>query len=305
MELRDIKNMSTQMIRVFVDSIGLDGKYYAGTCNSPMFWGIPKFGNEGEFVTPGTPRLNRLLSQLKLDDKSKKIISSRGFILVNSNYRTQKVDMNLFVTVIHEMIHSNRNLMIYDATRNEKNEKAYNYEEGRFIQNTFDFDFSYVDASQDLIKGNIDNNKDDVDILNSKTTKELDDMEFASGKINEQMSNQQIIDEALVELMSILSYLLYKDFENGINPDVWKYIEDASHKYEGSDIGYICEIILRHQDFELFYWMIDPITYSFENIHYDFFKDYTKNDQDLLKMLYTSDEINMDSMSEFKNGPIR
>ena len=122
MELRDIKNMSTQMIRVFVDSIGLDGKYYAGTCNSPMFWGIPKFGNEGEFVTPGTPRLNRLLSQLKLDDKSKKIISSRGFILVNSNYRTQKVDMNLFVTVIHEMIHSNRNLMIYDATRNEKNE---------------------------------------------------------------------------------------------------------------------------------------------------------------------------------------
>lgn len=305
MELRDIKNISTQMIRVFVDSIGLDGKYYAGTCNSPMFWGRPKLDNEGEFVTPNTSRINKLLNQITLDDKSKKIISSRGLILVNSKYRTQEVDMNLFVTVIHEMIHSNRNLMIYDAIRDDKNENAYNYKNGRFIQNTFDYDFTFVDASQDLLKGNLDDNKEDVDILNKKTNNELDNMEFASGKRDEQMSNQQIVDEALVELMAILSYLLYKDFENGINPDVWKYIEDVSHKYEGSDIGYICEIILRHQDFELFYWMIDPITYSFENIHYDFFKDYTKNDQDLLKKLYNSDEINMDSMSMFENGPIR
>lgn len=50
----------------------------------------------------------------------------------------------------------------------------------------------------------------------------------------------------------------------------------------------MCEIILKHHDFELFYWMLDPIAYSKENIHYDFFADYTKNDTDLLEDFYDS-----------------
>ena len=200
--------------------------------------------------------------------------------------------------VIIFLVHSNRSLMIYDAVRENTNENAYNYENGNFNQNTFDFDFSYVDASQDLLKGNINDSRNTVDMLNQKTYEELDTMEFKSGKRDEQMTNQQIIDESLVELTAILSYKLYKDQENGINSDIWSSIEEISNHYKGTDVGAMCKIILKHGNYELFYWMLDPIGYSLENIHYDFFKDYTKNDQDLLEELYNADELNIDEIFE-------
>lgn len=116
------------------------------------------------------------------------------------------------------------------------------------------------------------------------------------------MSHQQIIDESLVELMAILSYKLYKDQENGIDSNIWSSIEEISNHHEGTDIGAMCKIILKHQDFELFYWMLDPIEYSLENIHYDFFKEYTKNDQDLLKELYSVDELDIDEIIELNRS---
>ena len=298
MDLRKIKNISVKMIENFVNIIGLDGEYYGTTCNSPMAWGKPKLNAEGEFITPESNRLINLLNKTSAGQNTKNKIISRGLILVNSKYRFEEMDANLFVTLIHEMLHSNRCLMIYDAIRENKNENAYNYENGNFNQNTFDFDFSYVDASQDLLKGNIDDSRNTVDILNQKTYKELDTMEFKSGKRDEQMGNQQIIDESLVELMAILSYKLYKDQENGIDTNIWSSIAKISNNYEGTDVGSMCKIILKHGDFELFYWMLDPIEYSLENIHYDFFKEYTKNNQDLVEELYNVNELDIDSILE-------
>lgn len=306
MDLREIKNISVKMLENFVNTIGLDGEYYGTTCNCPMSWGKPKLDAEGEFITPESNRLINLVNRSPIDENTKNKIISRGLILVNSKYRFEEMDANLFVTLIHEMIHSNRSLMIYDAVRNNTNENAYNYENGSFNQNTFDYDFSYVDASQDLLKGNINDSRNTIDILNQKTDEELDKMEFKLGKRDEQMTNQQIIDESLVELMAVLSYKLYTDIENSIDTNIWNSIFEISKHYEGTDVGAICKIILKHQDFELFYWMIDPIEYSLENIHYDFFKDYTKNDQDLLEELYNADELDVDSIIDLnKSSGIR
>lgn len=302
MDLREIKEISVKMIENFVNTIGLDGEYYAKTCNCPMSWGKPKLGAEGEFITPLSDRLISLVNRALIDENTKNRIISRGLILVNSKYRFEEMDANLFVTLIHEMLHSNRSLMIYDAVRNDTNENAYNYENGSFNQNTFDFDFSYVDASQDLLKGNIDDSRNTVDILNQNTDEELDKMEFELGKRDEQMSNQQIIDESLIELMAILSYKLYNDQENGIDIDIWNCIEEIANHYEGTDVGAMCKIILKHQDFELFYWMLDPIEYSLENIHYDFFKDYTKNDQSLLEELYNTNALDIDSIIDLNKS---
>lgn len=302
MDLKEIKNISVKMIENFVNTIGLDGEYYGSTCNCPIAWGKPKLDAEGEFITPESDRLINLLNKTSANQNTKNRIISRGLILVNSKYRFEEMDANLFITLIHEMLHSNRSLMIYDAVRENKNENAYNYENGNFNQNTFDFDFSYVDASQDILKGNIDNSRNTVDMLNQKTYEELDTMEFESGKRDEQMTNQQITDESLVELMAILSYKLYREQENGINSDIWSSIEEISNHYEGTDISAMSKIILKHGDFELFYWMLDPIEYSLENIHYDFFKEYTKNDQDLLKELYSADELDIDEIIELNRS---
>lgn len=296
MDLREIKNISVKMIENFVNTIGLDGEYYGTTCNCQMSWGKPKLDAEGEFITPESDRLINLVNRSPIDENTKRRIISRGLILVNSKYKFEEMEANLFVTLIHEMIHSNRSLMICDAVRNDTNENAYNYENSSFNQNTFDFDFSYVDASQDLLKGNINDSRNTIDMFNQKTDEELDIMEFESGKRDKQMTNQQIIDESLVELMAVLSYKLYTDQGNDIDTNIWNSIVEISNHYEGTDVGAMCKIILKHQDFELFYWMLDPIEYSLENIHYDFFKDYTKNDQELLKELYSADELDIDEI---------
>lgn len=296
MDLREVKNISVKMIENFINSLGLDGEFYASTCNCPIAWGKPKLDAEGEFLSPESDRLNRFLNAAKLDDKTKRNVNSRGLILVNSKYRNKELDPNLFVTLIHEMYHSNRVLMIYDAVRDDTNENAYNFDNGKFSQNTFDYDFSYVDASQELLKGNIDDSTNTIDVLNKKSDEELDDMEFKLGKRDDALTNQQIVDEALVELMAVLSYKMYKDLENGKECDIWSTIFEASNKFEGTDLGAVCKIILKHHDLELFGWMIDPIGYSLENIHYDFFKEYTKNDQDLLEELYNSDDLDIDSI---------
>ena len=93
-----------------------------------------------------------------------------------------------------------------------------------------------------------------------------------------------------------LSYLLYYSKLNGQEIDIWSAIEkirddeddsylvcDAS-RHDGlkKNVRDMCNIVLKHHDFSLFYWMIDPITYSNGDPHYDFFREYTKDDQDLL-----------------------
>ena len=113
------------------------------------------------------------------------------------------------------------------------------------------------------------------------------------------------VDESLVELMAVLSYKLYSAKQKGKKLDVWTAIEQAKDVYEGEDIGAMCEIILRHHDFELFNWMIDPISYSRGDIHYDFFKQYTKNDQDLLEKLYDAGEFNLDDEYSLDSQNVR
>ena len=293
-DLKQAREKSKQMLATFLNTIGLDGEYYSSLNNCPITWGKTKLNATGEFVTPYSQRMQQLLKSIKIDDKTKEIINSKGLIIVNQNYK-QEYSPDLFVTIIHETIHSNRNLLIYDVQRDNSNEKAYTVENEIINQNTNNYSFTYADASQDILKGIIDNSQNTVKKYENKTTKELDNKEFKEGKIASQMEKQQLADEALVELMSILAYKIYSNTQKGINSDIWQIINEAREHYEGEDIGIICEIILKHEDLELFYWMIDPITYSMGDIHYDFFKEYTKNDQELLEQLYGSDSLDLDA----------
>ena len=99
-------NILVKMIENFVNTIGLDGEYYGSTCNCSIAWGRPKLDAEGEFITPKSDRLINLLNKSQIDQTTKNKIISRGLILVNSKYRFEEIDANLFVTLIHEMFHS-------------------------------------------------------------------------------------------------------------------------------------------------------------------------------------------------------
>lgn len=289
MDLKEIGDKSKKMLSYFIDKIGLNGESYVSGCNCPMMWGKPKFNVCGEFVSPGSKELERILQNSKYDEKTKNRLRQRGLILINQNYEQKDPDPDLFVTTIHETIHSNRNLLIFDVIRDEKNENAYSFNNGKFEQNTTEHGFSYADASQEVLKESIDTSKETMNSYKNTTSEE-------ERKRDSQMEKQQIVDEALVELMAVLSYKLYSNKEKGKTTDIWSAIEQARDVYEGEDIGTMCKIILKHQNFELFNWMIDPISYSQGDIHYDFFGQYTKEDQSLLQKLYESDGLGMDDI---------
>lgn len=297
MELKEIREKSKKILANFVEEIGLDGEYYGSLCDAPMTWGNPKSKGLGEFVSPGTERLEGILKSLKCDEKTKKYLNKRGIILINPKQR----EVDLLLTAVHEMIHSNRNLLLFDAIRDRKNEDAYSYGNSKIDQNTEEYGFSYADASQEILKGNIDTSKKNVEDYADISSEELEEIEFREGKIGSKMQKQYEIDESLVELISLVSNKLYKEKNEGKQTNIWSILEETIDCFSGEESSYgkasiIGEIILRHKDFELFNWIIDPISYSYGDIHYDFFEQYTKNDQDLLQEFYDIAGLDMDEI---------
>ena len=293
-DLKQTRELSKQILVNFVDAIGSDGKAFVSLNNCPITWGKPKMGGVGEFVTPYSKRMQSILAKSKMDDKTKEVVNSKGLIIIDLKYREMDTNPDLFVSIIHETIHSNRDLLIFDATREESNEKAYTYEGDKIVQSTSNYSFVHADASQDILKGSIDDSRKTVSAYDGMSTDKLEDLEFESGKRDTQMGNQQTADEALVELMSILAVKLYSNSIKGKTTDIWELIAETRDHFEGEDISVMCDIILKHGDLELFHWMIDPIGYSMGDVHYDFFKWYTQNDKELLEQLYDSGSLDLD-----------
>ena len=301
-DLKQARELSKQILVNFVNTIGLDGQSFISLNNCPMSWGKPKMGGVGEFVAPDSERMHSILSHSKMDDKTKQVINSKGLIIIDQAYKSRDNDPDLYVSIMHETIHSNRDLLIFDATRDDSNEKAYTYEGDKIVQSTSNYSFVHADASQDIIKGSIDDSRRTVSAYDSLSTDKLEDLEFESGKRDSQMEKQQIADEALVELMSVLAFKLYSNSVKGINTDIWTLIAETREHFQGEDISVMCDIILKHNDLELFYWMIDPIGYTMGDVHYDFFKHYTQNDQELLEQLYDSGSLDLDEYLGFESS---
>ncbi len=320
MDLKELKENSRKMLATFINSIDLNGEWYSQINTTPLAWGNPRLNACGEFISPGSKRLDRFLQTKRYDDITRRNLIKKGLILINQSYRQQEADPELYVTLIHETLHANRDLLLFDTFREGGNESSYSYNNGRFEQNTAELSSKHADASQEILKGNIDTSRKTIDSYVSKTFEEIEDMEFAEHKINDQMEKQRKIDESLVEIMARLSYTLYRDKQEGKESDIWDMIqgimENSKEEYyeliaEDSSLGYLsedtilakdravmCDILLKHHDFELFNWMVDPISYSLGDIHYDFFGQYTKDDKKLLEKLY-EDEGKIDLDDEY------
>lgn len=306
MQVKEIKEISKKMLATFINEIGLNGEYYASINKTPIAWGNPKLNSPGEFVSPESKRLNNLLNRGNYDEKIQKKLKEQGVILLNKNYRQREPDADLFITLIHEELHANRNLLVNDIfvedngkfenqenddkSKDEdnfiefENDMAYSYDGQKVVPNMTENTLHYADASQEIFKGNIDNSEKAIEQVMSEGK------EYDGSHIDDKMAKQIAIDEALVEIMAFLSYELYANKEKGNKVNIWDSIEKAKTVYaENSDISYMCDIILKHHDFELFNWMIDPIGYSAGDIHYDFFGEYTKEDKDLLEKFYIAD----------------
>lgn len=288
MKIDKVMTKSKKMIEEFINELGLDGKYYADMCNCPIRFDIPidaQEGSLGQYLEPTSEDLIKILKNYYFDIDTLKEILTKGLIIINPQLNIDENNDELLTTIIHETFHSNRNILLYDAVRDDENGNAYSYQNGRLNQNTFNYGFTYVDASQDIIKGSIDNCNNTIykfnNIINENPYEDFED-----DNILLKSDIQYLFDEALVELMSILCYSIKYRKEQGKDYKLPSTISRIAQKVPEDEIILMSKIIDRHEDFELFKWMIDPIEYTNGDLHYDFFEEYTKNDQDLINKLH-------------------
>ena len=296
MKLKEINELTNNMLSTFINEIGLDGDYFISNKTCPIVF-ADLMGYCGDYISPQYQNeLGIVINSLgdSIDDKAKKIIRNRGIIRINNQYKkVNDLNPDFLITIIHEKIHSYRNLLVFDA-RLGSNLSSYLSNGNKFEQNNSNYESFSADASQEILKGTIDNSIKTINKYKNKTLDELDDLEFADEKLNQKMDKQQVIDEALVELMAILAYKLYKCKEKNKEINIWNELEKIVNSNLDEDIKNISELILKHHDFELFYWMLDPLTYQNGDIHYDFFSNYAKDDKEILNKIYNLNNLGID-----------
>lgn len=269
--------IAKDIIENFINELDLEGNSFCRIMKFPVvIYNNVIFDGDGRYVSIGHKYLDKLINSFPFSEDEKENILENGLIEINKKYENNH-DSMFYVTLVHEILHANRDLLIYDSFNNVgnsefSNEYAYVYKDGRFLKNTSNLSFGYGDASQNILHGDIDGSK----IENAQDELDMDEM------VAEKMDRQVEIDEALVDTMSIVANKIYNEKKKGNKLSIFECLELLRDCIDVNNVKVICDIILRHRDYDLFYWMLDPIGYTCGDIHYDFFSNYTKNDSDLV-----------------------
>lgn len=269
--------IAKEIMKNFINELDLDGNSFCRIMKFPVvIYNNVIFNSDGRYVSINNKYLNKIINSFSFSEEEKTNILENGLIEIDKKYENNHNSM-FYVTLVHEILHANRDLLLYDYFNNVggsefSNEYAYVYKEGRFFKNTSNLSFDYGDASQNILNGNIDSSK----IENAQDELDMDD------KVAEKMDKQVEIDEALIDTMSIVANKIYNEKKKGNKLDIFECLELLRDCIDVNNVKVICDIILIHRDYGLFYWVLDPIGYTYGDIHYDFFSNYTKNDGDLV-----------------------
>lgn len=163
---------------------------------------------------------------------------------------------NLIVTLIHEKIHANKVVMT--------NYSAFGCQDNHNLNDT-----SLLEEYNHLLQ------KQDVYIDPIQDKKSFDQI-------------FEVLDEALVELISILAYRMFKNKKAKRNETIMDMIKIINQRCENDDdIKIITNIMIRHNDLDLLKWAIYPLEFQEYDMMYDYFNQYvTANDMMDVKKMY-------------------
>ena len=303
MELVEINNMANEMLKDFVNCLGLDGEYYVSVTKTPIMF--ENMNPDGMFLVASSSDLKEFLDGINIDDKRKKNILDEGLIVINKKFKyfsTNREKRDLFISLIHEKIHSNRIILLNSQFSADEKIDGVFYDDKRFVQNTDSNKAYYADSYQDIFHGSLDDSNKTIKKYSVISNKEKKSILSNNHEYKNKMEFQRKIDEALVEVMAIATYYLYLKKTTNI----LQAIKDIRINVDGDDIRAITNIILRHNDLELFKWMIDPLSYQVDDVNYDFFGHYiTNEDLNDLNIIFESEELTFDNYFPGNNSRTR
>ncbi len=299
---KEIVEKSKRILLDFVKSMGYNENAFENFGEVPVFWdNIEKYNDEdedavGAYVNPTeiTAKFNNYNDIISsIDENTKKTIDTGGFIILDESLMNNEGNYQLYLTLIHEMIHSYRNLFIQDKT------DWYNAKNVEFETEFFEKD---SDASQDILKGHLyDEYIETIDDCEMTTEEKGDKLDEMEKNIRKKLDKQKEIDESLVECISILAYKNNILKTKGEQVDIWKNIEQLKEATKDGDrreknVSLICEIMMKHHNLDLIKWIFFPLESEFGDVHYDYFENYTKNDQEIKERI----EYNCENKKETK-----
>lgn len=309
MEFKKFREQCYKMIENFVNQLGLDGKYYASVVESID---IPVLFDDRykhcKYYSPRSNDLNLLLKYINPDnvianpdiENKIKYIKDTGLMLINKRLNSDKINEEFYVSYIHETFHALRTVLLNTQYNDDVFSTLYSDHLVDVKKSNKEY---YADASQDIIKGSVDTSKKGRSIFlkpirkkyekeNNIKLKELDENkkeeynEYVKSELEKEsfrndfhydkMESQRKVDEALVETMAITACLSFLNKKS-----IMDIVKDLNQGYKGDDVVGITGIISRHNDLELFKWMMDPLEYSKYDVNYDYFEHYINdNDKD-------------------------
>lgn len=269
MLVEDIKKEALRIYRFFLSELGFNGKTFP--INTDFAVVFEEIGDDlGLFFKAGSNEVEEYLERLKNDltEDEIKTISNSGLIKINKEY-LDSGDVGKIVRIyMHEMIHGNRTVLTNKAVSKNKDFDPVVYIDGKFIDNTTLYE-SAVENISDIVWESVDTSEKAKEEL--KRFNEGDGFYYSEEHEN-QLEFQENVDEALTELMSYSAYRCYYYGENIID-SIKKF-----KTYKNKNIRSIVNIIDRHNDLELFKWMIIPLEYQGYDLSYNFFKEYVNAD---------------------------
>ena len=300
MTLDELNKLSDEIIINFINKLGYDGKEYIKLSGGTYICLVDEIINGvGEYVSPYFYEANMnenmmidvedQIEEIKQDNvltkEQEESIKEHGYIkLIKKDF----YDSEDLKTLIHEKIHSFRNMTIFnfknssyyfidkDGTTNTKQFQIDNEKNELFSIND-DLDFS-------VLKGNYDNKYNNVIslLLEQNPNMSITDLKkYSRYIINKKLAYSINVNETLVELITLASYKIYKNPNMSII-DFIKHISeintDEDMDLEGIRMIYMCRIILSHNNLDLFKWVLSPLEHINDVIQYDYFNEYTKND---------------------------
>lgn len=297
MDINELKNTTNTMMCNFINELGLNGNYYSSLNSCPIVYGkldqydlfIGDTILVGRFFPPKNKELKAFLEDCDFSPEDKKKYFEDGLIVINEMFKDKPVNKLLLITCIHERYHSNRMILTEPPYSGNEDIDDLFYVDNHFVRNSEESKEKYIDPAQEIILGSIDQSKDIIHYYQNLPFNKKDDLQFDSTAFDDKKAFQYAIDETLIDLMARITYELSTKKYASIM-DVLKDLNDNSKK---PSFRAMSNIILKHNDLELFKWMIDPLSYQVDDIHYDFFLNYVSKDDfdDINTILETEDVI--------------
>ena len=276
MDTSRLRKKANIAIKKLVDSLGLNGAAYIKNTNHYiMINNIPEKDIMGKTYGAQSNELYNLLEKTNWDYEEKVSVLQNGLITINVGKNIN--DDQTLATCIHEMFHAHREILTNDQNRMGDIPNIVELN-GRSVKTTPDEGTqvfgNYLDAAQDVFIGSFDDSakaRKEVTKLSDDELKDLD------SRTSNRFIRQQAIDETLIEVMSITAFYLYKHNISNLDHAL-DCIQEISKINGNKDFDSLISIMKRHNNLDLFKWIIDPLTYQQDSLNYDFFINYINED---------------------------